>query len=274
MAGPADDSWAGFTKEFQTFGEHVYKYKAFNINAAALRADGRKVVQRYFREVRPDLEKLGMTPETLVGVDAPMQELLTLAARQNSKGSYIAQIRVLRKLLPKIETEREYLVGKTSTAGARAFTTKFEVDLHATLERLAPTAANSYLQAAQDLSDSARVSFRGPAADLREAVREVLDHLAPDEDVKKAPGFTPEKGRTEPTMKQKARFILKARETPEGARSSTEAAVQRVEDTTAAVARSVYERGSLSAHVTTTREEVTQLKRYVETVLGDLLQVR
>ncbi len=102
----------------------------------------------------------------------------------------------------------------------------------------------------------------------------MLDKLAPDDAVKKAPGFSLEKGRTDPTMKQKARFILKAREAPEGARDSTETAVQRVEEATAAMARSVYSRGSLSAHVTTTRDEVTQLKRYVETVLGDLLQVR
>jgi len=274
MAGPADDSWARFTKEFQAFGDHVYKYKAVNINAEGLRSDGRKIVQRYFREVRPDLEKLGMTPKTLAAVDAPMQELLTLAARQNSKGAYIAQIRVLRKVLPKIELEREYLVGKTSATGARVLSTRFEMDLHATLAQVVPTAANSYLQALQDLADSGRVSFRGPAADLREAVREVLDHLAPKDAVMKAPGFSLETDQKGPTMKQKARFILKARETPEGARTSTESAVERVEEATAAVARSVYDRGSLSAHVTTTRAEVTQLKRYVETVLGDLLQVR
>ncbi len=274
MAGPADDSWASFWEEFQTFYDGVSKYSAVNINAEGLRTAGRQVVQRYFREVRPDLEKLGMPAETLAVMDTPMQELVTLTAGQNSKRSYLTLLRPLRRLLPKVEAEREYLVGKTTVPGARVFATKFEIDLHATLERVVPTAANSYLQALQDLSDLGRVSLRGPAADLREALREVLDHLAPKEAVVKAPGFTLEKDQTGPTMKQKARFILKARETPAGARTSTEAAVQRVEEATAAVARSVYDRGSLSAHVTTTRAEVTQLKRYVETVLGDLLQVR
>jgi len=32
--------------------------------------------------------------------------------------------------------------------------TKFETDLHATLEQVVPTAANSYLQALRDLADS------------------------------------------------------------------------------------------------------------------------
>lgn len=274
MAGPEDDAWASFSKDFKVFSNGVTNYKAVNINAERLRSDGRTLVQRYFREVRPDLEGLGMPPETLAALDTPLQAVMTLAAGQNSKASYLAHLRPLRKLLPKVDTEREYLVGKTSTPRRRVLGTKFEIDLHSTLEQLVPTAANSYLQALQDLSDAGRLSFRGPAADLREAVREVLDHLAPDDAVKKAPGFTPEKGRTEPTMKQKARFILKARRTPEGARSSTETATERVEEATAAMARSVYDRGSLSAHVTTTRNEVTQLKRYVETVLGDLLQVR
>jgi hypothetical protein len=74
-------------------------------------------------------------------------------------------------------------------------------------------------------------------------------------------------------MKQKARFILKSRGTPSGARESTEGAIERVEEGTAALARSVYDRGSLSSHKTMTRTEVFQLKRYVEAVLAELLQV-
>ena len=67
--------------------------------------------------------------------------------------------------------------------------------------------------------------------------------------------------------------ILKSRGTPSGARESTEGAIERVEEGTAALARSVYDRGSLSSHKTMTRTEVFQLKRYVEAVLAELLQV-
>jgi hypothetical protein len=47
----------------------------------------------------------------------------------------------------------------------------------------------------------------------------VLDHLAPDAEVKKSLGFKLEKDRIKPTMKQKVRFIIKARE-----RGATESA--------------------------------------------------
>ena len=39
------------------------------------------------------------------------------------------------------------------------------------------------------------------------------------------------------------------------------------------LARSVYDRGSLSSHVATTRQEVLTLKGYADAVLADLLQI-
>jgi hypothetical protein len=271
----AADEWAGFLKELRAFAEGVAKNSAVNINADRLRTAGRQVVQRYFRTVRPTLEKCGMPAERLAAVDAPMQALLTLTAGQNSKRSYLILLRPLRKLLPEVEAEYEYLSSKAGGAAPPIFGSRFETDLHATLARLVPTAANSYIQGLRDLADESRMSLRGPAAELRETLREVLDKQAPDEEVMKAPGFNvAESNKGKPTMKQKARFILQARDTPSGARETTEVAIDRVEEATAALARSVYTRGSISSHVTSTRNEVAQLKRYVETVLGDLLQVR
>ena len=271
----AADEWAGFQKEFRTFTEGVAKNAAVNINADRLRTAGRQVVQRYFRTVRPTLEKCGISAARLAAVDGPMQDLMTLTAGRNSKRSYLALLRPLRKLLPDVEAESEYLLSKAGVAAQPIFGSRFETELHATLERLVPTAANSYIQGLRDLADESRMSLRGPATELRETLREVLDHLAPDEKVMKAPGFNAaEMHRGHPTMKQKARFILQARDTPSGARETTEVAIERVEEATAALARSVYTRGSISSHVTSTRNEVAQLKRYVETVLGDLLQVR
>jgi hypothetical protein len=55
------------------------------------------------------------------------------------------------------------------------------------------------------------MSWRGPATDFRESLRETLDHLAPDSAVKAEPGFKLEQNTSGPTMKQKVRFILKKR---------------------------------------------------------------
>jgi hypothetical protein len=60
------------------------------------------------------------------------------------------------------------------------------------------------------------MSFREPAAELREVLPEVCDHLAPNADVMNSPGYKPEKDergkdRTPLTMKQQVRLIQKAR---------------------------------------------------------------
>lgn len=47
----------------------------------------------------------------------------------------------------------------------------------------------AYQQALLDLATPDRLSWRGPATDLREALRETLDVLAPDDEAKAMPGF-------------------------------------------------------------------------------------
>ena len=78
-----------------------------------------------------------------------------------------------------------------------------------------------------DLRSPNRMSYRGPATDLRECLREVLDHLAPDDAVTSGSGFVLEKDRTSPTMKQKVRFILRSRGLGKTALESPEASVKR-----------------------------------------------
>ena len=100
----------------------------------------------------------------------------------------------------------------------------------------------------------------------------MLDHLAPDGDVSTASGFTLEHGRTKPTMKQKARFILKSRKVPDAARQSPEGMIDLLEDT-AGLPRTIYEHGSLATHVSQARQGVAQYKRYADAVLCELLEL-
>ena len=46
-----------------------------------------------------------------------------------------------------------------------------------------------------------------------------------------------------------------------------------VEERVGALARSVYTRSSLSTHVGTTKQEVQQVKAYVDVVLSELLEI-
>jgi hypothetical protein len=138
------------------------------------------------------------------------------------------------------------------------------------LDALVPSAARSYEQAVLDLKDGGRISFRGPALELREALREILDCLAPDSEVTIAPGYVQEKDRDGPTMKQKVRFVLKKK----GMRSSSDAPEQAVtafEESIAALTRAVYERTSKATHVASEREAVVQLRRYVVAIFHDVV---
>lgn len=138
------------------------------------------------------------------------------------------------------------------------------------LDALKPSAALSYKQAVQDLRDDRRFSFRGPALELREALREVLDHLAPDSEVTAAPGYVQEEGRTGPTMKQKVRFIMKKRG-KQPLSEAPEQAVSAFEEAIATLARAVYQRSSKATHVSSERQTVAQLRRYVVAILHDII---
>ncbi len=274
MNATANEHWDIFWTKIDALYVSLAKSKAVNVNTKATHDDSRELVQHYFRSVRPELGALGISDNILETIDNPLQELLRLANGRNKRSSYRKVVRILRNERTKIELERERLLGRESGKVEVVLSSSgVEKQILTTLQTMIPSAALSYLQATQDLKDRPRISYRGTAVELREALREVLDHLAPDDVLLKTEGFKLEKNLTRPTMKQKARFILRSRGLGSTALSSPQDAVVRVEEGTASLARSVYERGSVSTHVATTREEVLQLKLYVDGVLAELLQI-
>ena len=126
----------------------------------------------------------------------------------------------------------------------------------------------------QDLdSGEVRFSYRGTASELREVLRETLDIPAPDDDIAKQSWFKLETNCTGPTMKQKVRFILSSRGKSKAQRALPEKSIDLVENLCGDVARAVYTRASTSTHVQTTKQEVQQMKRYLDAVLFDVLEI-
>jgi len=271
------DSWQSLTDSLSAVERAVGRVTAVNVNTSAVRDGAKALIQDYFRRTRPDLSGLGVNEEHLEYMDRSMQRLLQLANGRNPKRSYMKVLREIRDEAQRLELIREYRLGEsrsadTPTTGAIA--SIIEVKIVDTLKDLVPTAALSYEQALRDLARSTeRISFRGTANELREALRETLDRLAPDKEVMAAPGFKLEPDRTKPTQKQKVRYILRSREVPETARKAPEATVLMIEELTGSLARASYERSSISAHIASTEQEVRQMKMYVDTVLAELLQV-
>jgi hypothetical protein len=273
----ADDSWQSLLASLTELERAIGRVSAVNVNTTTARESARSLIQDYFRRTRPDLIAVGLTESDLEEFDDLMQRLLQLANGRNAKTSYARLLREIRGNVQRVELRREYRLGEQRQGEAAQGTilaTDIETKIIETLRELVPSAALSYEQALRDLSRSTeRLSFRGTAVELREALRETLDHLAPDDDVMTAPGFRLERNRTGPTQKQKVRFILRSRRVPEGARRTPEESVSLIEELTGSLARASYDRGSLATHVASSENEVRQLKMYVDSVLAELLQV-
>ena len=136
-----------------------------------------------------------------------------------------------------------------------------------------PAAALSYQQAIADLADDGRASFRGPALELREALRETLDHLAPDEEVEAMNGYKQEPDRKGPTMKQKVRFVRSARALSKSIRCRSRANRYTIDELVGSLTRSVYDMSSVATHVAKERKAVVRIKLYVVAVLHEMLEI-
>jgi hypothetical protein len=256
---------------FDAFTAALTRCKTQNINGLKLRQQTRDVVTEYFREVRPSLQRLGVGDAATDGLDSEMQHLIGLSMGKNAKASYVQSVRRIRSKRKNIETGLEFLIGAEVTLTPQIG--NIEASILSTLETMLPSAAASYRQVLVDLQDADRNSHRGTAAELREVVREVLDHLAPDADVTSAPGFKLEPNLKGPSMKQKVKFILRARKTGDSARQTAENSVQHLEDNVGSIGRAVYVRGSTDVHTSRSVEEIRNFKLYADAVLGELLAI-
>jgi hypothetical protein len=274
MNGPSDE-WRFLTHDFSQLASRLDRVSSVNVNASDLRTEAGQLAQRYLSLARPLLLEVGLGDQVLV-LDDAFSNLIHLSEGRNSLSSYKKQLKIIRKTLPSVTTSLAMNAG--SSAAGRKELAGDELKLLKTLGDMIPTAAISYRQALTDLQDDKRLSFRGPALELREALREVLDHMAPDKEVMSATGYKPEKDqsgkdRSTPTMKQKVRFILKARGAGNATMGSPEDTAMAVDAIVGDVTRSVYQLSSVATHVASERIQVMKVKRYVEAVLHDLLEI-
>lgn len=269
MIEQAAQAWRELCAAFTQYATHVNRNTAVNVNSAPLRDETKHIAQMYFRGVRQSLQQFQLD-EFVEPLSVEFEALLILSEGRNLTSSYKKHIGAIRKIIPRVTSQLEVQGG---AVGVNMSSSDTDQKILNTLSGLVPSAAQSYQQALLDLTDVKRVSFRGPAHELRECLREVLDHLAPDADVMKAPGFKPERDRTKPTMKQKVRFIFKARDLGATVSAVPEDAANTVEALIANMTRSTYDRSSLSAHTEADQRSVEQLKRYVDVIFHDLLEL-
>ncbi|HEY3296298.1 MAG TPA: hypothetical protein VGL38_12800 [bacterium] len=275
MPADYDKDWRSFVDDLTGLWVDIKKMTSRNINSKELRNRGRSLVQTYFRTIRSDLDAIGIADE-LAQFDSDFQQLLVLTNGQNARQSYLKCLNRLKVCTKSLDVSRELAIAATirkSKADNGAPMSGAEEEISKTLHRLVPTAARCYDQVVADLHATSRVSWRGTACEIRECLREVLDHFARDEDLTAQPGFKVEPNTSGPTMRQKAAFIMKSRGDPDALRRQITGQAHDIDEMFAKLTRSVYERGSLSTHTESTHDDVKRLKRNVDVVMVELLKL-
>jgi hypothetical protein len=261
------DAWDALQGRIDALLKGVGAVAAVAVNSSSLRSETKETVQHYFRTARPWIINAGLPEQELDALDNAFQELNVLALGNNRKSSYLGILRGLRQRIAAFGMRRDMLFGKGKVRSGGSATTQQETIIN-TLAKMLPAAGESFKQVIADLNDSSRASFRGTAAELREVLREVVDHLAPDHAVMGAQGFQLERGRDGPTMRQKVRFVMKSR-----GRGSSAATTEDALAGADALVRSLYNRGSAAAHSAKEKAEVLKIRGYTEAILVDLLEI-
>jgi hypothetical protein len=263
------DDWRALIGEVQ---KTQRKINATNgqIRSAALREEVRGLAQTFFQQLRLGLIGAGLDEEVQALTDL-FENLIRLSEAASTKPKYQKAFKTIRDISPDVVTWLEKDRGN-SLRPELTITAEDEKIIE-TLKGLVPAAALSYQQAIADLADDNRVSFRGPALELREALRETLDFLAPDKDVTEAPGYKQEPERNGPTMKQKVRFIRTARGLSKSSGAVPEQTATTVGELVGSLTRSVYDMSSVATHVAKERKAVVRIKLYVVAVLHEMLEI-
>lgn len=265
----AVDDWRALISQARIIQRKISESPA-QVRSVPLRHEIRSLAQTYFRQNRIALAGAGLDSEVHVLSDI-FSELIRLSEAATTKAKYLDVLKTLRELSPEIVTRLERESGQPQRRDAAI--TPEDGRIIETLKGLVPAAAFSYQQALADLADDTRVSFRGPALELREALRETLDHLAPDKDVEAMAGYKKEPERHGPTMKQKVRFIRSARGLSKSSGAVPEQTVTTVDELVGQLTRSVYDMSSVATHVAKEQKAVIRIKLYVVAVLHEMLEI-
>jgi hypothetical protein len=239
------------------------------VRTTALKNQVKLLVKDYFDNQRPVLRDNGLSDADLSPVDEELQNIYRYAQRATTAKFYLDSLKGLSTAINDLE-----LICLTRLSGKidKTYFDSKDQQIIETLNSVCPSAAVSYEQGLTDLY-SDRISWRGTATEFREALRETLDVLAPDEEVKKMPGFKLEPDTKGPTMKQKAKYVFKARNLAENAIDAPLDSIGLIEGLTSNLVRSAYVRSSIGTHTPITKPEALKVKNYVATVLAELLEI-
>ena len=257
-----------FLESVERLRARLRKLKDGPVASKPFREAAQALVRDYFATTRP---ALASHSTDLVGaLDADCQELMRFTHSRTLKSRYASLLKALATNSRELELAVMSGTGTSTVQSANGEREQLIID---TMRKIVPAAARSFEQGLMDLRSTDRVSWRGAVVEFREALREVLDHLAPDKDVQAQAGFKLEKDTHGPTMKQKVVFILKSRQKSTSDTKVSADAVIVVDEMVGGFVRSVYQRSSMATHVALGKDEANRVREYVTLALMELLEI-
>lgn len=144
-------------------------------------------------------------------------------------------------------------------------------EVYQALMNVSESLAGSYAQARRDIEDDTRITWICVAHEIREVLRNLLETLAPDENVTSQDWFKQE-AKSGASHKQRAMYILKM----SGSNSKAEDMIKKIEvldELVSELVRDTYQRASAAAHSNATRKEARKILRYFDAFACDLLNI-
>jgi hypothetical protein len=140
----------------------------------------------------------------------------------------------------------------------------------ARLGRLAPSLADSLEQALRDINDHTRVSYVGPAGEVREVMRATVQLLANDEDIRKQPWYKgiEQGGKRNPSQAERIRFAVQRRG---GSNDQIKGTDELIDKLVGQIGRQTYSAGSSALHAGALQAEVRRLTGWVFALLDEVL---
>lgn len=158
--------------EVETLAAFIRRGRAVNLNDKASKERAIALATRYFNNVKPRILLIAGETEQVRQHDDLWQQFVRLAHGNNQRRTYLNTLASLRRQLSEFNVASVAAPVKNSSGAKPGAPSAEESQIISTLESLVPSAAASYRQALTDLSATDRISFRGTAAEFREALRD------------------------------------------------------------------------------------------------------
>jgi uncharacterized protein YdiU (UPF0061 family) len=245
-----------------------------HVSAQTDRNNIRSVVSAWFTQYRPSFLSMVGDESLLTLIDSQMQTLLKLAADNNPRRTVVKTLKAAKDhfsdtLLVPLSRAYWSRVPQHSSASR-------DEEVVKRLSHLSAELTASYEQSILDLQDVNRLSYRGPASELREVVTGALHLLAPDERVKATEWYKESRRsgvrkESNPTRAERTKYILRSRGGISAITEAAESFMTSVEERLGDVVVATYKRGSAATHGASERDEVLQLLQYINALLRELL---